>query len=248
MLLTIDIGNTNIHNGIFSGRALKKAFKIPAYTKGLRPEYIKKLGTYLYRIKRIVIVSVVPGELTRLERLVRDITNAKIFVVGRDIDSGVKNLYKDPKQVGQDRLVNARAAYELYGGACMVVDFGTAITVDVVNEKKEYLGGVIAPGVEVSLTALSARAILLPKIKIKKPCAILGRDTRQSMMSGAVYGFSSLCDGIVEKLKKKYCRKARVIGTGGMSQLIGPYCKSVETIDPFLTLKGLKLIGDKNRV
>ena len=243
MLLAIDIGNTNINNGVFQGRTLKKRFRVPTYSKDLEKQY----RPYAGKVDVAVIVSVVPKVLQRLDRALKKISVGKILVVvGRDIDSGVKNLYKNPGQVGQDRLVNARAAYELYGGAAIVVDFGTAITIDVVNRKKEYLGGVIAPGVEISLNALSEQAYLLPKVRLRKAKSILGKETSESMISGAIYGFSGLCDGLVEKLKKKYCRNARVIATGGMSTLIGTYCKGVDRIDPDLTLKGLRLIGDEN--
>lgn len=243
MLLAIDIGNTSIHSGVFKGRILKKAFRIPTYARSLRSQYIKGLKAYLKNIEYIVVVSVVPSVLRQAEKMIENISGKRVFVVGRDMDSGVKNLYKRPKQVGQDRLVNARAAYELYNGASIIVDFGTAITIDIVNKRKEYLGGVIVPGVEISLKALSERAYFLPEVRIKRPESVLGRDTRQSMVSGAVYGFSSLCDGIVDRLRKRYCRDATVVATGGLSKLIGPYCKTVDMIDPLLTLKGLNIIG-----
>lgn len=242
MLLAIDIGNTNIHNGIFKASALKKRFIFPAYGKSLEKEYRRRLKPYIGKIEKIIIVSVVPPVSKDVERKLKGILNRKVLIVGRDVDSGVKNLYTHPEQVGQDRLVNARAAYELYGGSAIVVDFGTAITIDVVNRRKEYLGGVIAPGVELSLNALSEKAFLLPKVSIKKPMDILGKETHESMISGAVYGFTSLCDGVVLRLKR-YCPKGLVIATGGMSRLLARFCKNVDRIDPDLTLKGLELIG-----
>lgn len=242
MLLAIDIGNTNIHNGIFKAGTLKKRFRFPTYGRNLEKEYYRRLKPYLGKIEKVIIVSVVPPVLKDVEPKLRRIFKQKILVVGRDVDSGVRNLYRHPAQVGQDRLINARAAYELYGGSTIVVDFGTAITIDVINRRKEYLGGVIAPGVELSLDALSDRAFLLPKVSIKKPEAILGKETHESMRSGAVYGFSSLCDGVVLKLKR-YCPKGLVIATGGMSPLLGRFCKTVDRIDPDLTLKGLELVG-----
>lgn len=243
MILTVDIGNTNIHNGIFDKGLPKKVFRFLTYADDLRSLYRTRLSFYSRKIEYIICVSVVPESLRKTENILRNITGKKVLVVGRDVNSGVKNLYKDPKQVGQDRLVNARAAYDIHGGASIIVDFGTAITIDVVNRHKEYLGGVIAPGVEISLDALSKRAVLLPKVHIKKPGSILGKETRQSMINGAVYGFSSLCDGIVQKLKKRYCKKARVIATGGLASLIAPYCRTVDKVDSELTLKGLELIG-----
>ena len=248
MLLVIDIGNTSIHNGVFKGRTLRKTFRIPTYAKNLRSQYAKKLRSYLKGLGGVVIASVAPIALKQVEKTIKNLVGAKILVVGRDIDSGVKNLYRKPWQVGQDRLVNARIAYEMHGGESIVVDFGTAITIDVINKDKEYLGGVIAPGVEISLSALSERAYLLPKVGVKKPAGVLGKETEESIVSGTVYGFSCLCDGIVHRLKKKYCKRARVIATGGLSRLIGPYCETVDKIDPELTLKGLRLIGAENDV
>jgi len=244
MLLTVDIGNTSIYSGVFKGRGLKRTFRIDTYSKNIEYIYINKLRPYSNAIEKIIVVNVVPKESKRVVDALRRIIGKKILVVGRDIDSGIKNKYRRPGQVGQDRLVNARAGYELYGGGVIIVDFGTAITIDVVNKKGEYLGGVIAPGVETSYKTLSERAALLPKMRIKKPKGVLGRDTHSSMVSGAVYGFSGLCDGIVKRLKDGYCKGAKVIATGGLSSLIGPYCETVDKMDPELTLKGLRIIGD----
>ncbi|MBU1852972.1 MAG: type III pantothenate kinase [Candidatus Omnitrophica bacterium] len=243
MLLAIDIGNTNIHNGIFRKRSLKRTFRIPTCVENLTSHYIRNLKPDLNDIEKVIVVSVVPERLRKVEGALKKVLGKKILIVGRDVDSGVKNIYKNPRQVGQDRLCNALAAYRLYGGEAIIVDFGTAITIDVINSSREYLGGVIAPGVEISINALSEKASLLPKVNIKKPRAILGKETKESMVSGAVYGFSSLCDGIVRRLKKRYCKNGQVIATGGMSRLIGPYCETVDKIDPDLTLKGLSLIA-----
>ena len=238
MLLTIDIGNTTINNGIFKRGKLKRSFRIPTHGSNFKVAYQRRLGG----VEKIVIVSVVPKVLKELEAGLKKIFSGKILVIGRDLASGVKNRYKDPKQVGQDRLVNARAAHELYGKNCIIVDFGTAITIDVVNRKKEYLGGLIMPGVEISLKALHEKAYLLPKVSLRKPKGILEKETRESMVSGAVYGFSGMCDSIVKKIKRKYYSNACVVATGGMSRLIGPYCEAVDKIDPDLTLRGLSVI------
>jgi len=243
MLLTIDIGNTSIHNGIFKGRILKKVFRIAACSGNMETKYRVKLKPYIKNIDSVIVTSVVPSILKKVEKTVKKICNKNCIVVGRDTDSGVKNLYKNPKQVGSDRLVNARAAHELYGGECIIVDFGTAITIDIVNKKRQYIGGVIAPGPGISLWALYEKTALLPKVIIRKPKGMLGRETKESMLIGIVYGFSSLCDGIVRRLKKKYYRNAKVIVTGGFSRLLGPYCETVDKINPELTLKGLQLIS-----
>jgi type III pantothenate kinase len=248
MLLAVDIGNTSIHNGIFNKKSLKKIFRISTYSKDLAKEYRRNLGSYLKNIDSIIITSVAPLALKNVEKAIKKTLNKNCIVVGRDIDSGIKNLYKNPKQVGSDRLVNARAAYELYGGECIIVDFGTAITIDIVNKKKQYIGGVIAPGPGISLWALYEKTALLPKVVIKRPKGILGRETKESMNIGIVHGFSSLCDGIVEKLKSKYCKTAKVIITGGFSDLLGPYCESKTKIDPNLTLKGLQIINQATQM
>jgi len=245
MLLAIDIGNTNIHCGFFKDRSLRRVFRVSTREKALLN---RKIRAYAGGVEKVVIVSVVPEALKYVERGVRNIFGCPVLVVGRDIGSGVKNCYKKKAQVGQDRLVNARAAFELYGKKAVIVDFGTAITIDVVNEKKEYLGGVIAPGVEVSMDALSERAALLPKIKLREPRGILGRETAESMINGAIYGFSGLCDGIVKKIRDRHCGRCKVIATGGMSYLIGYYCETIDKIDQYLTLKGLNIIGDESDV
>ena len=248
MLLAVDIGNTSIHNGIFRGKALKRTFRIPTHARGLAQQYAGRLRPCLKEIQGVIVVSVVPGVLRQVEKILKKMLGRRVLVVGRDVDSGVKNLYKKPRQVGQDRLVNARAAYETCSSGAVVVDFGTAITIDIVTKNKEYLGGVIAPGVEISLNALAEKAYLLPKVGIRRPAGVLGRETRQSIVSGAVYGFSSLCDGLVQRLKKRHCSRAKVIATGGLSPIIGPYCETVDKIDPELTLKGLRLIGSEHNV
>jgi len=243
MLLAIDIGNTSIYNGIFNKNALKKTFRISAYSGNLDKEYRAGLKGYLGKIDSVIVTSVAPLVLKKVQKAIRKTIGKRCAVVGKDVDSGVKNLYNNPGQVGSDRLVNARAAYELYGGGCVIVDFGTAITIDIVNKKKQYIGGVISPGPGISLAALSEKTALLPKVSIRKPKGLLGKNTKESMIIGVVHGFSSLCDGIVGKLKNQYCKDAKVVVTGGFSGLLGPYCKSADKIDPELTLKGLAIIS-----
>ncbi len=243
MLLAMDIGNTNIHCGIFQGKKLIKSFRIEGCPKSGVSQLRKKIGRHACKIDKVIIVSVSPVKLRDAEMNLKKFLKAEISVVGRDLSAGVKNLYRKPSQVGGDRLVNARGANEILKKDAVIVDFGTAITIDVVTKKKEYLGGVIIPGVEISLNALSEKAALLPRVKLARPKGILGRETRHSMISGAVYGFSALCDGLVRELKTKYAEKAVVIATGGMSELIGAYCRTVQRIDPYLTLKGLRFIG-----
>lgn len=236
MLLCIDIGNTTITFGIFEGKRLIKTWRVG--TSHCEADVVSRNTP-----SAIIISSVVPKALAKLKPVLKkQFKGIPIYVLGENIKAPIRNLYKNPKQVGQDRLVNAVAAVELYGTPAIVVDYGTAITFDVISKKGEYLGGVIVPGIEISLEALSKRAALLPKIKLSKPKSLLGRDTTNSMLSGIFYGFGSLTDGIVNKLKRKYVKDALVIATGGHADLIAPYCKSIKHINKNLTLEGLRFI------
>lgn len=240
MLLAIDIGNTNISFGVFKGRKIVKKTAVPTR------DYIHKIITRKLgrvEIDDIIICSVVPKATRILAKDLKKIFSRTPRVLGKDIFVPIKNLYHKPKQVGQDRLVNAYAGIKLYGAPLIIVDFGTAITLDVVSRKGEYLGGIISPGVEMSLEVLVKRAALLPKIKIQKPKVLVGRDTKNSMNSGIIYGTSCLVDGLLAKIRKKMSgKKAAVIATGGHSRLLSVYCRGINKSDPDLTLKGIKLI------
>lgn len=239
MLLAIDIGNTNITFGLFKKDTLIRSFDIPTYAY--------RFGTLKRKLPRthindIIICSVVP-KATRI--LARDISKAlkkRPLVAGRNIQVPLRNLYRYPKRLGSDRLVNAYAGACIYGAPLIVVDFGTAITFDVVSAQPAYLGGIILPGLKISLDALFEHAALLPRIKLKNPGEFIGRDTESSVLSGMIYGFSSLTDELVERIKRRIGKKARVIVTGGNSSLIFPYCKRLDKQDPLLTLKGLNLL------
>ena len=154
----------------------------------------------------------------------------------------IKNLYRNPKQVGQDRLVNAYVAKEIFGFPLVIVDFGTAITFDVISEKGDYLGGIIAPGIGISLEALHEKCALLPKVKLTQTKTFIGKDTKGSILSGILFGFGCLCDGIILKLKKKFKRKPIVVATGGNVDLMRRFCKQLDRVDENLTLKGLNLL------
>jgi len=237
-VLAVDIGNSNITFGLFKGGKLVQVWRLPTSEKINLSSYKAKLKN----IDGVIICSVVPKVLKSLRASLKPMVNYKLLVVGENIDSGVINRYRYPKQVGQDRLVNARAAYEIYKRGCIIVDFGTAITIDVVNNKKEYLGGAIAPGLEISLDSLAKRTALLPQLKLAKPKQLIGKNTEDSILSGILYGFASLSDGMIEKFKKKLRRDFLVIATGGHSSLIATYCKSIDVLRPTLTLEGLRII------
>lgn len=238
MLLSIDIGNTSITLGLFRAARLIKRYSLP--TKGYAIAGIKRgLGNRIP--DAAVICSVVPhatrklaGELKRL--------GLAVYIIGRDIKVPVRNLYRDPKQVGLDRLVNAYAGIRLYGAPLVVVDFGTAVTFDAISKNKEYLGGMILPGMKISLEALNERTALLPKIGLAEPEDFIGKDTKNSMLSGLFYGFGSLTAALSRSIKGKIGRDAKVILTGGNAAQIAPYCKGVYKVDPDLTLKGIFLL------
>ena len=171
--------------------------------------------------------------------------------MGRDIDISILNLYQNPREVGIDRLVDCLAAAEIYGFPIIVVDFGTAITFNLVSQNKEYLGGIIVPGIKLSMEALSKKAALLPTVNLTNlnlSPSLLGKNTIESMLSGTVYGFANLCDGIVKKIRKKYGENILCIGTGGDISFVAPYCSQIDKIDEDLNLKGLWVVySQKNK-
>jgi type III pantothenate kinase len=238
-LLAVDIGNTNINCGIFINGRLAKRFSIPTKDKTACQIGLKR---HLIVVDDIIICSVVPLACRAIEETLKKISGIKPKVLGRDVKVPIKNLYSVPKQVGQDRLVNAYAAVKLYGSPVVVADFGTAVTFDVVSRNREYLGGLILPGLNISLDVLSERTALLPRAKLARPNGLIGKDTRGSILSGVVYGFAALTDDLIERLRSQIGKNAKAIGTGGNISLIGPYCKKLQAIDQDLTLKGISLI------
>jgi len=243
VLLAIDIGNTNISLGLFRNERLLSRYDIPTKQISYLPDFKKIFNKN--KIDDVIICSVVPKSTIILKKELKKLLDKKPIIIGKDIIVPIKNLYRKPKQVGQDRLVNAYAGAKIYSTPLIVVDFGTAITFDVISKHKEYLGGMILPGLEISLDVLATRTALLPKIKLNKPKEFIGRDTRNSMLSGIVYGFAALTDNLAERIKNRIGKSAKVIGTGGNIQLIGKYCKSIYKIDRDLTLKGLNLIYNR---
>ena len=276
MLLAIDVGNTNITVGLFQDQQLIGHGRISTdgprttdeytitlrglldnlrqgtrYPSGTRYKLVPgtEEGTWypLEEIDGIVLSSVVPRATVALRQALKALLRPKPYVLGENIQAPVINRYRIPSQVGQDRLVDAAAAFSLYGGPVVVVDFGTAVTVDLVSKRREYLGGVIVPGVEISLEALMNKAALLPRIELKPPHELLGRDTVSSMQSGIFFGYSALCDGIVRRLKATYAPKGKVVATGGHADWIAPFCRTIQVVNPHLTLQGLELTYRKKK-
>ncbi|OQX53936.1 MAG: hypothetical protein B5M48_02120 [Candidatus Omnitrophica bacterium 4484_213] len=248
MLLAIDIGNTNISLGLFKQSKIVDKWKVSSSRYGDLFKGRKKRD-----IEAIIICSVVPALEQRVEKSLQEELNISPLVVGRNVSVALSNLYQEPKQVGQDRLVNSLAAAEIYGFPVIVIDFGTAITFDFVSQNREYLGGVIVPGIKLSVDALSQKAALLPTIDLVNlsegfPKDLLGRSTVQSMLAGAAYGFGGLCDEIIRKMREKYGRDILTVGTGGEISFIKDYCSQINKIDEELSLRGLWLIyKQKNR-
>ncbi|MFH1407342.1 MAG: type III pantothenate kinase [Candidatus Omnitrophota bacterium] len=239
MLLAVDVGNTNIVLGIYRGNRLVKAWRVPAQAKHTVDIARNLRGK---NIDAAIICSVVPGITSVLKNSVKRFLGLRPVIVGKDIVAPIRNLYDKPKEVGQDRLVNALAVKIKYGAPAIIVDYGTAITFDLVSARGEYLGGLIVPGIGIALEALFNKAALLPKIKLTKPKALLGKDTVNSMRSGILHGYGALTDGLVNKLRKKYLKKSKVIATGGYAKLISRYCQSIDLVDNNLTLEGLRHI------
>jgi len=245
-LLAIDIGNTAISLGVFHGQRLVSNLKIPT---GKRAAYNRTIKRCLYKgkvkaadISKIILCSVVPKETAALKSALGKLLHKKVWLVGSDISVPIKNRYKKPKQVGQDRLVNAYAGLELFGPGIILVDFGTAITFDVVTKKREYLGGLIFPGLDLSLDALNKKTALLPRVSISMPKSLVGTETISSINNGTVFGMAGACDGIIERLKKRF-KGYRVIATGGNANFIKRFSKKIRTIHPHLTLEGLRLLA-----
>ena len=247
-VLVIDIGNTNITIGLFKGERIIKKLKIPTnscYQYG-------KCCAGVFRFAGlddedaldVVVSSVVPLALARFITELNKTVKCGITIVGRDRIAPIRNLYKIKSEVGQDRLVNAYAARQLYGAPCIIVDFGTAITFDVVSPKGEYLGGLILPGIEMSLSSLYKKTALLPRVELKPATSIIGRDTVNSMRAGLLFGLGAMCDGLSTQYRKILGKKTRIIATGGNAGLIKRYAKSIQIVDEDLTLKGLRLISN----
>lgn len=238
MLLLIDIGNTNITFGLLKNNKITRTFNILTNAYALKKFKAKTVPF----ISDTVICSVVPKVTERVKRDLLNLTDRKPYIIGKDILVPIKNLYHKPQEVGQDRLVNAYAASILYGAPLIAIDFGTAVTFDIISKKKEYLGGMILPGLKMSLEALNQRTALLPKIKLEKPNDFIGRDTKNSMLSGIFYGFGSLTDELITRIRKVIGKSAKAIATGGNTELISKYCRKIDKLDKNLTLKGLNML------
>ena len=253
MLLVIDVGNTHTVIGYFKGRHLKASWRIPTQRGSTADEIaiavsnLFQLGGFvLNSVEAIVIASVVPPITASLLDMCTRILRIVPLVVGPDIDTGVPILYDNPQEVGADRIANAVAGFEIYGGPLIVVDFGTATTFDAISKHGEYLGGAIAPGVEISSEALFERAARLSRIDLVHPKRAIGKDTQSSIQSGVLIGTGGMVDRLIERFEAEMGRVENIVATGGLAGLIASECKRVTAIDPTLTLTGLQRIYERN--
>lgn len=255
MLLAIDIGNTNTVMGLFHGDRLIHEWRIRTEVNGTEDEYGISIRSLFAAhslpeegVKHAIISCVVPPVLNSVERFCRKYLNLAPLVVGPGIRTGMSIFYDNPREVGADRIVNAVAAYETYKTALIVVDFGTATTFDYISERGEYMGGVISPGIMISCEALFQKASKLPRVEIfARPPSIIAKNTISSMNAGIVYGYAGLVEGIIKRMRAELKSDIRVVATGGLASLIASECPVIEMVDEHLTLKGLRIIFERNR-
>ncbi len=254
MLLALDVGNTNTVIGVFDGKALLTHWRLSTRREGTRDEYamlIKGLfdfaGLAFQGVSAVIISSVVPPLQGPLEEMARQYFGVEPMVVGPGIKTGMPILYESPRDVGADRIVNAVAAFEAYGGPCIVVDFGTATTFDAISVRGEYLGGAICPGIGISSEALFQHAAKLPRVDITRPKVIIGKNTVGSMQAGLFFGYLSLVEGIVARMRAELGGRAAVVATGGLAELLLTESTAVDHVDPLLTLTGLRILFERNQ-
>jgi type III pantothenate kinase len=253
MFLAIDVSNTQTHLGLYDGARLCRHWRLMTNVDRTADEYgflvRGLLGAELApQVAGIAVSCVVPAMTHIVDTMCREYLGAAPLFVGPGIKTGMPILYDNPREVGADRIVNAIAAYERTRTTTIIVDFGTATTFDYVSDKGEYVGGVIAPGLGIASEALFERAAKLYRVELAKPKHVVGRNTVNAIQSGLIYGYVAMVDGLVDRIQKENGVRARVIATGGFASLVAPESDAIEEVDEFLTLGGLRLIYERNRV
>ncbi len=253
MLLVVDVGNTQTHFGTFRGSELTEHWRFATVRDSTADELGAKLANLLAlrgrafaELEGSIVSSTVPQLGAEWRQVGERYLGHEMLIVGPGMRTGMPIRYENPREIGADRLVNAVAAYARVGDACVVVDFGTAITFDPVSAGGEYLGGVIAPGVEISMEALTERAAALPKIDLVSPRSVIGKTTVDAIRSGVVYGYAGLVDGIVRRLRAELGPGTATIATGGLAAAIVPHTEEIDETDDLLTLTGLRLLHERN--
>ncbi|TCZ74339.1 type III pantothenate kinase [Paenibacillus albiflavus] len=253
MILVVDVGNTNIVLGLYKQNDLIHHWRVSTNRSATSDEYgmmVYNLFGYadikLEQVQGVIISSVVPPLINALETMCKRYFHKTPYIVGPGIKTGLNIRTDNPKEVGADRIVNAVAALELYGAPCVIVDFGTATTYDYIDEKHQLIGSAIAPGIGISTEALYQRAAKLPRIELVKPKSVIGRNTVTAMQAGIIYGYVSQVDGIVMRIREEFGAKATVVATGGLAELIASESRTIDVVNPLLTLQGLRLIYDRN--
>ena len=247
-LLAIDVGNTQTVFGLFEGDELREHWRVATERNRSGDELGALYASFLdlSTVDGIALASTVPQLHRSYENFAMEYVKAELLDIGPGVRTGVPIRYDDPREVGPDRIANAVAAVERYGPPAIVVDFGTSTNFDVVSPAGEYVGGVLAPGIEVSMDALFARAARLFKVDFAEPETVIAKNTASSLQSGLVYGFAGQVDGIVDRIRGELGAEAQTIATGGLADLIVPHARTLETIDPFLTLEGVRLVWLRN--
>ena len=248
MLLAVDVGNTQTALGLYDGDTLADHWRLASERSTTADELGVVLAGLLdlEAVDGICLSSTVPVLVREWELLASKWAHAALLVVGPGTRTGIPIRYDDPREVGPDRIVNAVAAKERYGAPVIVVDFGTSTNFDVVSPQGEYVGGVLAPGIEISMEALFARAARLVKVDYAAPPSVIGKTTVGGLQSGLVYGFAGQVDGIVGRIRGELGVDARAVATGGLADLVAPHTQVIERVDPFLTLDGLRMVWELN--
>ena len=248
MLLAIDVGNTETVFGLFDGDELREHWRVATEARRTGDELGVTLAGFLDldTVDGVCLSSTVPALVRSYEEFAERWVHARVLVVGPGTRTGIRIRYEDPREVGPDRIANAVAASALYGRPCIVVDFGTSTNFDAVSAAGEYVGGVLAPGVEISMDALFSRAARLFRVEFAKPPTVIGKTTATALQSGLVYGFAGQAEGIVRRMQAELSGEPAVVATGGLASLIAPHVAEIADIEPFLTLRGLQLIWARN--